>query len=242
MGMERVIISLLNSPYRYEPLARDETLQGLQISAQSLPAYGDLGGGDWCEAFAVSSNMIALSIGDVCGHGIEKFSTMLALRQIIRSLAYRGVHPAQIMAEVNTILCEDEEDIYATAIFALFDIARSSLTLANVGHPAPVLATAQTVKFVEHGPANLMLGVTSRYVPTFQEVQIPQGSLLVFYTDGIIENQRLPLDGSRHLLEAVLNAYTFHKQQFAKAITKLMFLGEMNRDDAAVLTLFSPSI
>lgn len=76
-------------------------------------------GGDWCEAFVISDDVIALSIGDVCGHGLEKYSAMVALRQAIRDAARLGLDPAQALAEANRFLRHYDPQENATGLLGL---------------------------------------------------------------------------------------------------------------------------
>ena len=70
-----------------EPATTSETFHGVRLNTRIMPAALAAQGGDWCEAFVVSRDVIALSIGDVCGHGAEKSTAMVALRQAIRNAA-----------------------------------------------------------------------------------------------------------------------------------------------------------
>jgi serine phosphatase RsbU (regulator of sigma subunit) len=70
-----------------EPATTSAAFHGVRLSTRIMPAALGAEGGDWCEGFVVSRDVIALSIGDVCGHGAEKSTAMVALRQAIRNAA-----------------------------------------------------------------------------------------------------------------------------------------------------------
>ena len=87
-----------------QPSKTDFRFNGVQIGTRVVPAAGAARGGDWCEAFAIDGDIIALSIGDVCGHGAEKYDAMVAMRQAIREASLRGLSPAETLAEANRFL------------------------------------------------------------------------------------------------------------------------------------------
>jgi hypothetical protein len=64
--------------------------------------------------------------------------------------------------------------------------------------------------------------------------------LLVFYTDGVTEHQRKPLEGAAELCNAAIFARKFSALPSAAVIEKQMFLTGANRDDAAILTAWTP--
>src|ERR1700733_8503206 len=87
-----------------EPATTSAAFQGVRVSTRIMPAARAAQGGDWCEAFTISRDVVALSIGDVCGHGAEKYAAMRALRKAIRDAAWLGLDPAQILTVANGFL------------------------------------------------------------------------------------------------------------------------------------------
>ncbi len=125
-----------------ETSSTSSTFNGVRLSTRTMPAHGAARGGDWCEAFALSVDTVALSIGDVSGHGIETFQPMVAIRQALRNAAHRGLDPARTLLEARHLLGGAARDMYATAIFALLDSRTRTISLANAGHPSPMLMAA----------------------------------------------------------------------------------------------------
>jgi serine phosphatase RsbU (regulator of sigma subunit) len=225
-----------------EPATTSAAFHGVRLSTRIIPAAQAAQGGDWCEAFPVSRDVVALSIGDVCGHGAEKFATMIALRKAIRDAAWLGLDPAQILTLANAFLQSYDPEENATAIFALLDTRSRSLVFANAGHPPPLLTGLLGASFLEFREADLPLGVMVEVLPELHVVNVPPASLLVLYTDGVSERGRKPIDGEAQLLDAATFAYSASHLLSAGVIERQMFLTGANIDDAAILTAWTPGV
>jgi hypothetical protein len=212
---------------------------GVRVTSHIRHAGENSRGGDWCEAFALSDELVALSIGDVCGHGADKHPLMAALRGQIRVAAGRGCDPAQTLAAANAYLCADPSATYATAIFGLLSTRRRSFTFANAGHPAPLLARTGGAAYLEFPEADFMLGVENELRAQVHCVDVPPASLLVLYTDGVTEREREPLRGAEQLLEAVAFAHKVSLVPVTEVIGRQMSLAGPNPDDTAILSVWS---
>ena len=225
-----------------EPATTSEALNGVRLSTRIMPAALAAQGGDWCEAFVVSRDVVALSIGDVCGHGAEKATAMTALRQAIRDAAWLGLNPAQTLTAANAFLRRYDAEENATAIFALLNTAHRSLVFANAGHPPPLMAGPLGAVYLEFPQADLPLGIVAEIVPTLHTVSVPAATLLVLYTDGVSERGRKPIQGETELRDAAVFAYQASQLLSAAVIERQMFLTGSNLDDAAILTAWTPGV
>jgi stage II sporulation SpoE-like protein len=223
-----------------ELAATTALLNGVRVSTRIMPAERATRGGDWCEAFALPNGIIALSIGDICGHGPGTFEAMVLVRQAVRDAAYRGLEPAIALAEANLLLRHHYPQTYATAIFALLHASRCMITFANAGHPAPLMAGPGASVFLEFREKDLPLGVDLEVLQTTHVVTVPAETLLVFYTDGVTERDRKPLEGELQLRDAATFAYHHSALPTASVIERQMFLTGANHDDAAILTAWTP--
>jgi serine phosphatase RsbU (regulator of sigma subunit) len=215
-------------------------VHGVRLSTRITAAQRARRGGDWCEAFAVSDEIMALSIGDVCGHGEAKFTAMVATRQAIRDAALRGLDPGQTLVAGHRFLRAYDPDEYATALFALLNLRERTLAFANAGHPPPLMASPREASYLEYVDRDLPLGIEELFNPTLREIDVPAATLLVFYTDGVTEHQRKPIEGASELREAAIFATKFSLMGTASVIEKQMSLTGSNRDDAAILTAWTP--
>jgi serine phosphatase RsbU (regulator of sigma subunit) len=212
---------------------------GLEISSRIIPAAGAPRGGDWCDAFAVDDDVLAISIGDVCGHGVEKFDAMVAMRQAIRDAALRNLDPAQTLAHVNRFLYEHDPGEIVTAIVGFMDTRRRSLIYANAGHPPPIVAGPHGASFLEWADADVPLGIEPHLMPAIREAGLPASTLVVFYTDGVSESRRDLVQGANQLCAAAKFARDFPELPSAGTI-EAMTLSARNFDDAAILTVRTP--
>jgi len=212
---------------------------GFWLSTSILPARRAKRGGDWCQTFAVDRNVLALSIGDVCGHGEGQFDAMSLLRETIRSAAFEGLDPAQVLAEANRFVCKRNPWSHATALFALLDTDTLTMTYANAGHPPPLLVGRFGSRFLTNSKPDLPLGIDAASVPSLQVAATPSNSLLVLYTDGVTERLRRPLAGEEALRSAAILAYGNAEKPAATVIVELLNLNGSNEDDASILTAWT---
>lgn len=230
------------SPFDPELGPADSVFNRVQLSVRVTPAKRAARGGDWCETFALSKDVIALSIGDVCGHGVEAFPMMHLVRQAVRDAALRGFDPAQTLAAANRAICMLDPWFYATAIFALLDTRRRLLTFANAGHPPPLMIGPGSARFLTYPAADLPLGIRKVSIRTSRVVNTPASALLVLYTDGVTEYERRPLLGETQLFDAARSAYACSAPATALAIEELMSLPAYNHDDVSILTASLPGV
>jgi len=161
----------------------------LGLHGSYLPAEEQISvGGDWYDAFVVREGELFFTIGDVTGHGIEAAVTMSRVRQSLIVGAMRESDPATILRWTNETLFAQSERI-VTAICGFVDLRTLEVRYATAGHPPPVLARVnERARFVRYGGVPLGVEKGSHY-QTFVE-QAEAGSLLVLYTDGLIEYKR----------------------------------------------------
>ncbi|MFF3689522.1 SpoIIE family protein phosphatase [Streptomyces sp. NPDC002187] len=148
-------------------------------------------GGDWYDVLALPDGAVGLAIGDVMGHDVEAAIVMGQLRSALHSLAMEGAGPAQVLARLDAYLQSLATERFATCLYAVYNPHRHRLRYAASGHLPPLLVAADTA-YLELPPA-LPLGLGS--TPVDREVAFPPGTSLLLYTDGLVENRALSLDG-----------------------------------------------
>jgi sigma-B regulation protein RsbU (phosphoserine phosphatase) len=157
---------------------------GFAISGLSVPAGAV--GGDWYDFIPLDDGRWGLVLADVSGKGTAAALLMSATRGMLRSLAETNYGPQEVLTRLNRLLVDDfPRGRYVTMIYAVLDPASRTLTFSNAGHLLPLLVDGEKVHCLstEKGMP-LGLGFSSF---SEVEVQIPQGSRLVFYSDGITE-------------------------------------------------------
>lgn len=193
-------------------------------------------GGDWYDAFPLPDGRIAISVGDVAGHGIDAAVIMGEVRQAIRMAAIGSESPSAVLDYVNSVVRLRESIGMVTAIFGTYDPVTSLLTYAAAGHPPPILAVldAPPRRLPTGG---LPLGCAPRVEAVTWQFTIPQDARVVFYTDGLIENERDLIAGEELLLAAISEISRDDCERAAEMVQERVFGNKSNRDDAAVLVL-----
>ncbi|MER5602651.1 SpoIIE family protein phosphatase [Streptomyces sp. NPDC002265] len=180
------------------------TVPALTAAARYIPA-GDAAdvGGDWYDVLPLSSGRVALVIGDVMGHGLCEAAAMGRLRTAVHTLADLELSPDDLLAHLNDLVAELGEDFYATCLYAVYDPTDASCTCAAAGHPPPALVDPQgTVRLLDLEP-NSPLGVCDPPFGTTR-LHVPDGSLLVLYTDGLAQTATRTIDQGMALLTRTL--------------------------------------
>ncbi|MET9506737.1 SpoIIE family protein phosphatase [Streptomyces sp. NPDC006622] len=166
---------------------------GLELTGRYLPASEHDVGGDWFDVITLPEGRTGLVIGDVMGHGIHAAAVMGQLRTAVRALARHDTHPARLLRSLDAVVADMGEDEMATCVYAVHDPASGGCLVARAGHPPPaVMAPDGSITFLD-GPPGTPLGTGGHEFRT-EEVPLPPGSLLVLYTDGLVEARGRDLD------------------------------------------------
>jgi anti-sigma regulatory factor (Ser/Thr protein kinase) len=193
-------------------------------------------GGDWYDAFELPDHRIAISMGDVAGHGLEAATIMGEVRIALRAAAVGERSPAAVLEQINSVTNLRSGIGMVTAIFGYYDPVNRELTYAVAGHPPPAL-------IVEGGLAGYLpgggvpLGIGSEIGTRDWVITLPPRSWVVFYTDGMTEYERDVIAGEERLLEASVRACESDPENPAIALQERIFSSSVNRDDAATLAL-----
>ncbi|GAA5708253.1 SpoIIE family protein phosphatase [Streptomyces avermitilis] len=180
----------------------------LDIATRYLPAGSKAGvGGDWFDVIPLSGARVALVVGDVVGHGIRASATMGRVRTAVRTLADVDLPPDELLTYLDDLvihLAADEgggaegttetaAGIGTTCLYAVYDPTTRHCTIARAGHPPPAVVTPDgNVRFL-NVPAGPPLGLGGLPFETL-ETQLPEGSLLTLYTDGLLETRDHDID------------------------------------------------
>jgi PAS domain S-box-containing protein len=190
-------------------------------------------GGDWYDAFLISKNRVALSIGDVGGHGLEAAVAMNEARQALRLSALEGMTPAQTLRRTNAALMFGEQHPIITAVFGVIDVARGTFRYSCAGHPPPAIVSLSTeARYIDGGGIPLGVDVAASF-PALT-VELEPYSTLLLYTDGLIEYDRNIERESARLLEA-LTARAQDRSADGAGMLLRCVLDNRQIDDIAVL-------
>ena len=152
-------------------------------------------GGDWFDAFLITADKLAVSVGDVVGRGIDAATTMGQLRSAVRALASNEAGPANLLERLDRFVERVESARMATVAYAEISLATGEMTYACAGHLPPLLhEPAGAPRYLLGGrsaPLGSRAGRTGRVE---QRIQLSPGGRLLLYTDGLIKRRNRPID------------------------------------------------
>ncbi|MFF4118892.1 SpoIIE family protein phosphatase [Streptomyces sp. NPDC001714] len=150
-------------------------------------------GGDWFDVATLAPGKGALVIGDVMGHGIQAAAIMGQMRTTVRAFTHLDLPPDQLLHHLDDALQELDSPLLATCLYGICDCTAWRCRLGRAGHPPPVLVAPDGSARLLDLPAGAPLGIGGiRFTTT--EVVLDPGSVIVFYTDGLIEARGTDLD------------------------------------------------
>lgn len=207
---------------------------GFSAAYAAASGEGEAVGGDWYDAFALPDGAIAISMGDVAGHGVEAAVTMNVVRQAIRAAALQQMDPHEVLARANALLSLDSDHLMVTAFFGTIDAAATSMTYAIAGHPRPLLVRGDgSVRCLDSAGAPLGVVFDAESIRT-HHVELPPSSTIVMYTDGLLEYNRQIERAEERLLEVAGDREYLAATNPAQALIDRALDG-VQRDDIAVL-------
>ncbi len=191
-------------------------------------------GGDWYDALRLNDGRIVVSVGDVAGSGLSAAVIMSSMRQVIRGVAQVYADPIAMLDAADRTLKTEHPDTFVTAFVGVFDPLARTLTYASAGHPPPVLRE-ECGAVTLLGESGLPLGLRVRGETPAVTV-LPSSSIVVFYSDGLVEAERDIGKGYDRLIAAVTRPGLLSGDRPAEALYRAV-LPKGSNDDVVVLTL-----
>ncbi|MBG0854473.1 SpoIIE family protein phosphatase [Streptomyces spinoverrucosus] len=186
----------------------------VDVAYRYLPADSRVGvGGDWFDLIPLSGARVGLTVGDVVGHGVHAAATMGRLRATVRTLALLDLDPAELLTRLDGLVAQDSEPhaddgmgregLGVTCLYAIYDPVGGRCVWASAGHPPPIVADASgsvALSALAPGPP---LGLGSLPYENV-ELSLSNGSVVAFFTDGVVEDRRTDIDTGIDRLAHVL--------------------------------------
>ncbi len=213
--------------------------QLVDIPACSFSAIYEAGkaealvGGDWYDAFVLADGRIVLSIGDVAGSGLQAAVTMANMRQAIRGVAYVHPDPVLMLEAADLALRSESPDRFVTAFVAVIDPIENVMSYTTAGHLPPLLIPAGG-EIMPLEASGLPLGLREHDGTPSRSCTVEPGSLLVFFTDGLVESTHDIDEGYRRLYAALRDPEILAAPNIASRIRDAVLI-EGSRDDVAIL-------
>ncbi len=218
-------------------------IPGVEVAARFRPAgEGNLVGGDFYDVFETGDGEWVVVIGDVCGKGPEAAALTGLVRHTVRAVSVRERRPSAVLDMVNRQMKLDETDRFCTMAFGRIQQngnGRLNLTVACGGHPPPLLLRAR--RSVEAADSRgQLLGVLDRPELVDRPIELEDGDVVLFYTDGVTE----PFDRAGVPAEArIVSVLWACAEEDAAAIARRIerevveFTEGPPRDDVAIMVL-----
>ncbi|MEW2129384.1 SpoIIE family protein phosphatase [Streptomyces sp. NPDC005435] len=185
-GREAYIADELQRTMLPETLPRPT---GVRLASRYLPAAETARvGGDWYDAIPLPGSRVALVVGDVMGHSMTSAAIMGQLRTTAQTLAGLDLPPQEVLHHLDEQAQRLGTDRMATCLYAVYDPIAQRITIANAGHPPPVLLHLGGEAEVLRVPPNAPIGVGGVDFEAI-ELEAPAGATLLLYTDGLVESR-----------------------------------------------------
>ncbi len=179
------------------------TAFGLESSARYLPAAGGSLGGDWYDVFTLAGGRVALAVGDVVGRGVEAAAIMAQLRTAVRAYAADGHPPAAVVDRINNLMQSHGPLAMTTLVFLVIDPATETLEVVNAGHPPALVVDPSGTASYCWAQGGVPLGASATSVYASETFPLPTGSIVLAYTDGLVERRSQSIDVGLERLRSI---------------------------------------
>ncbi|PIM72595.1 PAS sensor protein [Streptomyces sp. JV178] len=221
--------------------------EAVEVASRYLPAgTGSEVGGDWFDVIPLSGARVALVVGDVVGHGLHASASMGRLRTAVRTLADVDLPPDELLTHLDDLvlhLASDHQpgghfqptgESGATCLYAVYDPVSRRFTVASAGHPLPLVVFPDGTSMPVPAQPGPPLGIGGLPFEA-TEVELPEGSLLALYTDGLVESRERDVDQRIAELLRVLRPSATSLETLCDTVMDAMLLPDRRTDDAALL-------
>jgi sigma-B regulation protein RsbU (phosphoserine phosphatase) len=184
--------------------------------------------GDYYDFIQLSPTHLAIAIADISGKGISAALLMASLQAALRSQVLvpgsETMSTAELVSRLNKHLVRNTgDDRFATFFIAVYDCVTRNLRYTNAGHLPSFLISKDSALHLDKG--GMVLGVVEDYCYEEGMVIVPPDSLLVGYSDGLVEPENVYGEefGIRRLQQAAVAVQNGSPQSVAES---LMFAAE----------------
>ncbi|WP_217134257.1 SpoIIE family protein phosphatase [Streptomyces sp. AC558_RSS880] len=214
------------------------SLAGIEAAARYLPATQGMEiGGDFYD-LVPTQGMAAAVIGDVQGHNVTAAGLMGQVRTAVRAYTAVGQAPEEVMRSTNRLLLDLGADLFASCLYLRLDPAHGRAVMSRAGHPPPLLRRPDGRVRVLDLAGGPLLGIDGSAAYPSTEVDLSPGSLLVLYTDGLVESPGTDFeDAVADLCRRLTDLGDLPLDDLADALVQHGADAENRLDDIALLLL-----
>lgn len=205
-----------------------------EMAVRYVPGDGKVGG-DWYDVFTLPSGQLCVVIGDVTGSGLAAAVIMGRMRSALRAYALESADPEEVLARLDRKMQHFEPGALATVLYAVFDPCLDRVRICSAGHYPPVIASPGRSGKLANIPPGLLIGAASGARRQTVTVDVAPGTVICFYTDGLIERRGQLIDDRLALLCRVVTAES--PEVGCAAVMAALVGNEVACDDIALLML-----
>jgi anti-sigma regulatory factor (Ser/Thr protein kinase) len=220
-------------------LGIDTRATGVIVRARHQGADAGINvGGDWYDAVDIGDGRVAVAVGDVVGRGLDATKTAVRLRGALGLAAFDIQGPAEALTVLDRYSKTVQSALGTTVALAVVDPARAVASYACAGHPPPLLVSPNgDVAYLNDGRSWPLGLEVVRPRAQAGQAPFPPGSLLLLYTDGLIERRGESLDvGLDRLLQVVTDHWNLPLRRLKQAVFQHL-VGYGARDDVALVAV-----
>ncbi|MER6194695.1 ATP-binding SpoIIE family protein phosphatase [Streptomyces cyaneofuscatus] len=224
----------------------------VEIAYRYLPSDDVTGvGGDWFDVIPLSGTRVGLVVGDVVGHGLQAAATMGRLRTSVRAFAQLDMAPDELLTRLDDLVGQplderpgtrdgaasdayDELTTGATCLYAVYDPVSRRCVMARAGHLPPAVVHPDGRVTFPDLPAGPPLGLGGLPFESM-EIELPVGSLLALFTDGLVEARDHDIDQGLDALGRVLGGPAASLEELCDRAVSELVPDATTADDTALL-------
>ncbi len=210
-------------------------IAGVNVARRYVAAERNLAiGGDWYAVVPLPDGCVGLAMGDVAGHGLDAVAHMAAARFSLRALALTvPTAPETVLDRLNDVVRVFERDMMITAVYGILDPARLTWTYANAGHCPAVIRRPDGRASLVDGCCDPPLGVATGF--RRRTATIEAGSMLVLYTDGLVERRTEVIDDGLERLRRACETGPGTPEALCDHLVDVMLPSGRASDDVAIM-------
>ncbi|MEV6327851.1 SpoIIE family protein phosphatase [Streptomyces sp. NPDC051909] len=216
----------------------------LEVAHRYLPARAHAGvAGDWFDVIPLSGARIGLVVGDVTGRGLVAVTRAARMRTAVRTLAGMDLPPDELLARLDELVqrtwqfkeaADDPTEVSATCLYAVYDPVSGRCTAASAGHLPPAVVRPGGTAELLRMPVGLQLGLGGLPFEAV-DVDLPEGSLLALFTDGLVRSRAGDIDSSLSRLCEALAQPEARLDTLARTAVDTVLPSQAPEDDAVLL-------
>ncbi|POX48106.1 histidine kinase [Streptomyces sp. Ru71] len=215
----------------------------LEVAWRYLPAQSGVGG-DWFDVIPLPGFRVALVVGDIVGHGMHAAVTMGRLRTAVLNFSSLDLAPDELLGHLDEMVARLDTQTEtsdggpapltgATCLYAIYDPVGGRCTLSRAGHLAPAVVDPHGRVTFPDIPVSPPLGVGG-FPFECGELELAEGSRLVLFSDGLIEDRGRDIDEGLALLRTAVARPDGTPEETCRVLMETMLPAHPS-DDVALL-------